>query len=225
MLNVLKQSSITNNRNHVLKNVYGLLALSMLPTVLGAWLGMSTGIFASMGHGMSAIIFLVFAFGMMFMIEKNKESASGVYLLLVFTFGMGVFLSRLLTPVLGLTQGPGIVMSSFLGTAAIFGTMNFLSTIVKRDLSNMYKFFIVGAIAVLVASVVNVFLGSSILMMVVSALAIIIFSGFIFFEMRRVHSGEETNYISATLSIYLSLYNVFTGLIQLLTGISLSSSD
>ena len=225
MLNIINQGSMVKGANQTIKNVYGLLALSMIPTVVGAWIGMSTGLFAAMGTGMSAIVFLVFAFGMMFLIEKNKNSQTGVYLLLGFTFGMGLFLSRLLTPVLGLAQGSAIVMSSFLGTAAIFGTMNVLSTVVKRDLGGLYKFLVVGAVAILVASLVNIFLHSSVLMMVVSALAIMIFSGFIFFEMRDLRSGVQQNYISATLSIYLSLYNVFTSLIQILTGVSLSSSD
>lgn len=212
-------------RNQVLKNTYGLLALSMIPTVLGAWIGMSTGIMAMMGTMVSTIVFLVFAFGMMYLIEKNKTSNVGVGLLLLFTFGMGMFLSRILTPVLGLAQGPGIVMTAFGGTAVIFGVMAFLGNFVKRDLGGLYKFLIVGACIIFVCALVNIFFKSTAMMMVISAAAILVFSGFLFFDLRRVANGEETNYISATLSIYLSLYNVLTSLIQLLTGISLSSSD
>lgn len=205
--------------NKVLKNVYGLLALSMIPTVAGAWIGMSSGLLLGLGAGMNAIIFLVFAFGMMFLIEKNKNSAAGVPLLLAFTFGMGLFLSRLLQPVLGMQSGPGIVMTSFFGTAAVFGAMSFLSMTVKKDVSGLYKTFIVGAIALLVVGLLNIFIQSSLLMMVLSAIAIIIFSGFIFFSLKDVREGRETNYISATLSVYLSLYNVFSSLVSLLTGI------
>lgn len=218
-------SHVSSQSNTVLKNTYGLLALSMIPTVLGAWIGMSTGIMSVMGTGMSAIIFLVFALGMMFAIEKNKESGVGVVLLMVFTFGMGMFLSRLLSPVLGLAQGPAIVMTAFGGTAAIFGVMAFLSSYVKRELAGLHKFLIVGACILLVTSLVNIFFQSSVMMMVISACAILVFSGFLFFDIRRVLDGSETNYISATLSIYLSLYNILTSLIQLLTGFSLGSDD
>lgn len=204
--------------NKVLRNVYGLLALSMIPTVFGAWIGMSTGLLLGLGVVMQAVIFLAFAFGMMFLIEKNKNSAAGVPLLLFFTFGMGLFLSRLLQPVLGMQGGPGIVMTAFFGTAAIFVVMNILSTVVKKDVSGIAKTFVVGAIALLIVGIINIFLQSSVLMMVLSTIAIIIFSGFIFFSLKDVREGRENNYISATLSVYLSIYNVFSSLVSLLTG-------
>lgn len=216
-------ANLGSSSNTVLRNTYMLLAISMIPTILGAWIGMSTGIMASMGTLVSTIVFLVFAFGMMFAIEKNKNSSAGVGLLLVFTFGMGLFLSRLLMPVLGLVQGPAIVMTAFGGTAAILGVMAFLSTVVKRDLGGLQKFLVVGVCVLIVSMLINVFFQSTIAMMVLSSIAILIFSGFLFFDLRRVLDGSETNYISATLSIYLSLYNILTSLIQLLTGFG--SSD
>ena len=227
MFNQLSTPSthLSTRTNTVLRNTYMLLAISMIPTVIGAWIGMSTGIMLAMGTMMSTIVFLVFAFGMMFLIEKNKNSGLGVGLLLAFTFGMGLFLSRLLMPVLGLAQGPAIVMTAFGGTAVVLGVMAFLSTVVKRDLGGLYKFLIVGFCILFVCSLINLFFQSTAAMMVLSSLAILIFSGFLFFDLRRVADGSETNYVSATLSIYLSLYNILTSLIQLLTGISLSSSD
>lgn len=218
-------SGMGSRSNTVLRNTYMLLAFSMIPTILGAWIGMNTGIMAAMGAGVSTIVFLVFAFGMMFAIEKNKNSSAGVGLLLVFTLGMGLFLSRLLIPVLGLVQGPAIVMTAFGGTATVLGVMAFLSSVVKRDLGNLYKFLIVGFCILFVCSLINIFFQSTAAMMVLSSIAILIFSGFLFFDLRRVVDGSETNYISATLSIYLSLYNILTSLIQLLTGISMGSSD
>jgi modulator of FtsH protease len=218
---ISQQGTMVQANNKVLKNVYGLLALSMLPTILGAWIGISTSIMAGMSMGVSAIVFLVFAFGMMFLINRNKESSLGVGLLLFFTFGMGLFLSRLLGPVLGLQQGAGIVMTSFFGTAVVFGVMTVLSSMVKKDVSSLYKAFIVGAVVLMVVSLSNLFFQSSVLMMVVSAMAIIIFSGLLFFELKSVRDGYETNYVMATLSIYLSVYNIFTSLVQLLTGFSL----
>ena len=124
-------------RNTVLRNTYWLLALSLVPTVLGAWVGVSTGIVASMGMGLSLVVFLAGAFGLMYAIEKTKNSATGVYVLLGFTFFMGLMLSRMVGQVLGLRNGASLVMTAFGGTSLIFFTMATLATTIKRDLSGM----------------------------------------------------------------------------------------
>lgn len=213
-------------RNQVLRNTYWLLALSMIPTVLGAWLGLTLNVAGVMAGspGVSMIVFLVGAFGLMFAIEKNKNSGVGVALLLAFTFFMGVMLSRLLSFVLGLGNGPQLIMFAFGGTAVIFGAMATIATVSKRDFSGMGKFLMMGAIIILVAAVANVFLQIPALMLTISVLAIAIFSGFMLFDVQRVVNGGETNYVSATLAIYLDIYNVFTNLLAIL-GIFGGSRD
>ncbi|WP_332813552.1 Bax inhibitor-1/YccA family protein [Ramlibacter sp.] len=211
-------------RNRVLRNTYWLLALSMIPTVLGAWLGLQTGIASALSPGLGLIVFLGGAFGFMFAIEKFKNSAAGVPILLGFTFFMGLMLSRLLGVVLGLGNGAGLVMTAFAGTGAIFLGMATMSTLIKRDLSGMAKFMFIGAILVLVAGIANVFLQSGALMITLSVLVIGIFSFFILYDLKRVRDGEETNYITATLGVYLSLYNVFQSLLVLF-GIGGGSSE
>ncbi len=208
--------SSVGERNRVLRNTYWLLALSMVPTVLGAWIGVSTGIVRAMSPGIGLIVFLVGAFGFMFAIEKNKNSAAGVPLLLAFTFFMGLMLSRLVGAVLGLANGASLIMTAFAGTGAIFLGMATLSTIIKRDLSAMGKWLFIGAIMVLVAGIANFFIQSSALMITLSVLVIGIFSAFILYDLKRVQDGLETNYITATLGVYLSLYNVFQALLALL---------
>jgi modulator of FtsH protease len=203
-------------RNRVLRNTYWLLALSMVPTVLGAYIGVTTGIMRAMSPGISLMVFLVGAFGLMFLVEKNKNSAAGVPLLLAFTFFMGLMLARLIGAVLGFKNGGSLIMLAFGGTAAIFFGMASLSSIIKRDLSSMGKFLFIGAIMLLVAGIANVFIQSSVLMITLSVLAIGIFSAFILYDLKRVQDGEETNYITATMGIYLSLYNVFSSLLSLL---------
>jgi modulator of FtsH protease len=203
-------------RNRVLRNTYWLLALSMVPTVLGAWLGVVTGLVASMGVGMSFIVFMVGAFGFIYAIEKTKNSAAGVPVLLGFTFFMGLMLSRLIGFVLGLGGGTMLIMTAFGGTALAFVAMATLSTVIKRDLSSMGKFLSVGAIMLLVAIVLNLFVQSSALFVTIAVLMVGIFSAFIVYDLKRVRDGEETNYISATLAIYLDLYNVFQALLSLL---------
>ena len=203
-------------RNRVLRNTYWLLALSMVPTVLGAWIGVSSGLMATMGVGMSTIVFFAGAFGLMFAIEKYKNSAAGVPLLLAFTFFMGLMLSRMIGYVLGSSNGAGLIMTAFGGTGAIFLGMASLSSIIKRDLTSMRKFLFIGMIMVIVAAIANIFLQSSALMITISVLAIGIFSAFILHDLKRVKDGAETNYIIATLGVYVSLYNVFTSLLSLL---------
>ena len=203
-------------RNRVLRNTYWLLALSMVPTVLGAWIGVSTGLASTLSPGIGLVVFLVGAFGFMFAIEKTKNSAAGVPVLLAFTFFMGLMLSRLVGTVLGLANGASLVMTAFAGTGAIFLGMASLSTVIKRDLSAMGKWLFVGAIMLLVAGIANFFLQSSALMMTLSVAAIGIFSAFILHDLKRVKDGLETNYISATLGVYLSIYNVFQSLLVLL---------
>ena len=203
-------------RNRVLRNTYWLLALSMVPTVLGAWIGIATGIASSMSSGMGAIVFLGGAFAFMFAIEKTKNSAAGVPVLLAFTFFMGVMLSRMVGMVLGLSNGASLVMMAFAGTGTIFLGMATLSSIIKRDLTAMGKWLFIGAIMLLVAGIANIFIQSSALMITMAVLAIGIFSAFILHDLKRVQDGLETNYISATLGVYLSIYNVFQSLLMLL---------
>jgi modulator of FtsH protease len=208
--------ALVEQRNRVLRNTYWLLALSMVPTVLGAWIGVKTGLMASMGMGLSTIIFFAGAFGLMFAIEKFKDSGLGVAMLLAFTFFMGLMLSRLLAAILGFSNGSSLIMTAFGGTAAVFFAMASLASVIKRDLSNMGKFLFVGAILLLVAGVINIFVQSSALMITVSVIAIGLFSAFMLYDLKRVIDGGETNYITATLAIYLDIYNVFQSLLALL---------
>jgi modulator of FtsH protease len=172
----------------------------------------------------SMIIFLAGAFGLMYAIEKNKETSLGVGLLLLFTFFMGMMLSRLLGHVLGMSNGTQLVMFAFGGTAAVFGTMATLATSIKRDLSGLGKFMFVGVVILILASVANIFLQLPALMLTISVVAIVIFSAFMLIDLQRVVNGGETNYVSATLAIYLDVYNVFSNLLAIL-GITGGSRD
>ncbi len=203
-------------RNRVLRNTYWLLAVSLVPTVLGAWIGVSTGIMAALGTGISVVVFLAGAFGFMYAIEKTKESSTGVYVLLAFTFFMGLMLSRMLASVLGFKNGGSLIMMAFGGTAIVFFAMASLATVIKRDLSGMGKFMFAGVIVLLIAGLVNIFLQSSVLMLVISVMAILIFSALLLYDVKRVIDGGETNYVSATLAIYLDIYNIFQSLLAIL---------
>lgn len=205
-------------RNRVMRNTYWLLALSLIPTVLGAMVGLNTGINQVMGAspGTSAIVFLIGAFGLMYMIERNKNSSLGVVLLLAFTFFMGIMLSRLLGHVIGMSNGAQLIMFAFGGTAVVFGAMASVATTSKRDFSGMQKFLFVGVIILIVASLANIFLQLPALVLTVSVMAIAIFSALLLVDLQRVINGGETNYVTATLAIYLDVYNIFANLLMLL---------
>ncbi len=210
--------SVTSSaqRNKVLRNTYWLLAFSLLPTVLGAWLGVATGITKSLTGILGMVVFLAGAFGFIYAIEKTKNSAMGVPVLLGFTFFMGLMLSRMIAMVLGFSNGASLVMTAFGGTAGVMFVMASLATVIKRDLSGMSKWLFAGVLVLMVASIVNVFVGSTMGMAVISTLAIAIFSAYLLYDLKQVMDGGETNYISATLSIYLNLFNIFQSLLALL---------
>ena len=203
-------------RNKVLRNTYWLLALSLLPTVLGAWIGVSTGITRSLSGGLGLVVFLGGAFGFMFAIEKTKNSAAGVPVLLAFTFFMGLMLSRLIAMVLGFKNGSELVMTAMGGTAGVFFISASLASVIKRDISGMGKWLFVGALVIFVSAIVNVFVGSTVGMMVISTLVIGVFSLYMLYDLKQIIDGGETNYISATLALYLDIFNVFQGLLALL---------
>ena len=203
-------------RNRVLRNTYWLLALSMVPTVLGAWLGVVTGLSRAMSGGVGLVVFLVGAFGFIYAIQKTKDTSKGVPVLLAFTFFMGIMLSRMIAMVLGFKNGSDLVMTAFAGTAGVFFVMASLASVIKRDLSGMGKWLFVGAMVLMVGGIINVFVGSSAGMMAISMLAIGIFSAYMLYDIKQIIDGGETNYISATLALYMDIMNVFQGLLALL---------
>jgi modulator of FtsH protease len=212
-------------QNRVLRNTYMLLAISLVPTVLGAWIGVKTGFsFFAANPAIGFVVFLAVAFGFFFAIEKTKNSGMGVALLLGFTFFMGLMLSRMLGMVLGFSNGATLIGLAFGGTAAVFATMATLAGTIKRDLAPMGKFLFIGVIMLLVAAFANIFLQIPALMIAISLIAIAIFSALMLYDINRIITGGETNYITATLAIYLDIYNVFVNLLALL-GISSGSND
>ena len=206
-------------RQRVLRNTYALLALSMVPTVLGAWLGMSMGFTFFSGSPLIGLVaFMAIAFGFFFAIEKFKNSGIGVMLLLGFTFFMGLMLSRMLGYVTSLSNGSQIIALAFGTTAVIFAAMASLAGSIKRDLSGMGKMLFVGMLVILAAVVANIFLQIPALSLTISALVAVLFSAFLLYDLKRIMDGGETNYITATLSVYLNVYNIFSSLLHLFTA-------
>ena len=211
-------------QNRVLRNTYLLLAISLVPTIVGAWLGVQLHFqLVSAAHpAIGFMAFLLIAFGFFYGIEKTKNSGLGVALLLGFTFFMGLMLSRLLAMVLGLANGWNLIALAFGGTAIVFAAMSAVATSTKRDLSGMGKFLFIGVVMLLVAGFANIFLQLPAMTIAFSLIAIAIFSAFMVYDVNRIVTGGETNYITATLALYLDIYNVFVNLLALL---GITSSD
>jgi len=212
---------IAQQQNRVLRNTYMLLGLSMVPTVLGALLGIQMQFSLMAGSPfISFLLFMGIAFGFMWGIERNKNNSLGVGLLLAFTFFMGLMLSRILQVALGFSNGGSMIALAAGGTGAIFFTMASVATVSKRDFSSMGKFLFVGMIVALLAAVANIFFQIPALSLTIAAAVVVIFSAYILYDISRIVQGGETNYVSATLAVYLDIYNVFVSLLQLIMALT-----
>jgi modulator of FtsH protease len=210
-------SDLAVRQHRVLRNTYALLALSMVPTVLGALLGIQMQFSFFAGSPLTAfLVFLGVAWGFMWGIEKTKNSRMGVVLLLGFTFFMGLLLSRILQVALGFSNGGMLIAMAAGGTGTIFFVLAGVASTTKRDFSGLGKFLFAGVILILIAALANAFFQIPAVALAISALAVAIFSAYILFDINRIVQGGEDNYITATLAVYLDVYNVFVGLLHLL---------
>ena len=208
---------VSLQQNRVLRNTFMMLALTMVPTVLGALVGVQMQFtFMSGSPLMSFLLFLGIAFGFMWGIQRTKDSGMGVVLLLGFTFLMGIMLGPILQVSLGFSNGGMLISTAAAGTSIIFFTLAGIATVTKRDFSFMGKFLFIGVIMLIVAMLANIFLQIPAMALAISAIAVMIFSAYILYDVSRIVTGGETNYIIATLSLYLDIYNVFVHLLHLL---------
>lgn len=214
-------SVVSQQQNRVLRNTYMLLGLSMIPTLLGAMAGiqMGFGFFAS-SPMISFVLFLGIAWGFMWGIEKNRNNGMGVALLLAFTFFMGLMLSRILQFALGFSNGGSMIALAAGGTGAIFFVLATVASVSKRDFSGLSKFLFAGLIVILLASVANIFFQIPALSLAIAAAVVALFSFYLLFDISRIVQGGETSYVSATLAVYLDIYNIFVGLLQLVMALT-----
>ena len=208
---------IASRQHKVLRNTYTLLAVSLIPTAIGAAIGSNINMgFMRSSPIISFIAIMAVFFGWIWVIEKNRESSLGVVLLLGFTLFLGVLLGPLLQSVLGLKNGGQLVMMAAGGTAAVFAVMSGIATTTKRDLSSMGSFLTIGVVVIMLAVVANLFFASPVLHLVILSGFVLLSSAMILWQVNSIVKGGETNYISATLTLYISIYNLFSSLLQLL---------
>ncbi len=219
-IQVLGREGSLATQNKVLRNTYALLGLTMIPTVIGAMVGMKMNFaFAAMHPFMFAIGAMAVMYGLFAAISANRNSSIGVVLLLGLTFLLGLMLGPILQYALHLRNGAQIVGLAAGGTGVILMTMAGIATTTKKDFSFMGKFLLIGIILLIVASLANLFLHIPAMTLALSGIGVILFSGFILYDVSRIVNGGETNYVMATLSLYMSVYNLFTSLLQLLLGL------
>jgi modulator of FtsH protease len=215
-------STLAVQQNRVLRNTYWLLALSLLPVVAGAFVGSAFN-FASLFKAapiMTPLLMFGAMMGMLFAVTALRNSAWGVAALFGFTFVSGVFLTPILTVAAGFRNGGQLVALAGGMTAAIFFAMATIATVSKRDFSFLGKFLFVGMILLIVASLANLFFQVPALSLTISAIAVLIFSAYLLHDISRIVNGGETNYVMATLSVFMSLYNIFISLLNILMAFS-----
>jgi len=214
----ISRTGAATERNRVLRNTYNLLALSMLPTVAGAWLGIQLNLAAALATRpiMGLLLMLGVSFGLIFAIQAKRNSPVGVWLLLAFTFVMGLTMSNALQHTLKFSNGGSLIAMAAGGTALIFFGMATLATTIKRDLSGLGNFLFIGCLLLIAASLANMFFHIPALHLTIAVIGCGLFSVWLMFDINRVVTGGETNYVSATLAIYLDLVNIFMNLLQIL---------
>ena len=211
-------TDVAVQQNKVLRNTYMLLAVSLIPTIVGAAVGTTYLDFSFLRGSpiIASIAILAIFYGWIYMIERNKDTSLGLYLLLGFTFFMGLLLGPLLQKVLGFRNGGQLVMVAAGGTAGVFFILSGIASNVKRDFSFLNKFILVGFVVIMLAVVANIFLQMPALSLALCGAFIIFSSAIILWQINNIVRGGETNYISAALTLYVSIYNIFTSLLQIL---------
>ncbi|MEE9331005.1 MAG: Bax inhibitor-1/YccA family protein [Methylophilaceae bacterium] len=216
-----REASVSTSQNKVLRNTYALLGLTMIPTILGAMVGITLD-FSFLFAASPIFVFIgimAAVYGMSWLVAKNSHNAAGVWLLLGFTFLMGLLLGPILQVALGLSNGSQLIGLAAGGTAASFFTLAAIASNTKRDFSHMGKFLTVGFVVVVLAILANFFFQIPALSLTISAVVVLLMAGFILYQINQVVRGGETNYVMATLGIYISLHNMFSHLLHLLMAL------
>ena len=212
---------LVSEQNKVLRNTYMMLAMTMVPTIFGAFIGTSINFSFMAEHPiMGALLMFGAMMGLLFAVTALRNSVWGIAALLAFTLVAGVFLGPILQVALHLRNGAQLIGMAAGGTGLIFFSLATIATVTKKDFSFMGKFLFIGLILMVVASLANMFFAIPVLSLTISAIAILIFSAYILFDISQIINGGETNYVMATMTLYLDIYNIFVNLLSLLMAFS-----
>ena len=213
--------SLSTEQNKVLRNTYMMLALTMIPTIIGAFVGTSISFgFLAASPILGSLLMFGAMMGMLFAVAALRNSVWGIAALLGFTFVAGVFLGPILQVALHLKNGAQLIGMAAGGTGLIFFSLATIATVTKKDFSFMGKFLFIGVVLLVVASLANLFFAIPALSLTISAIAVLIFSAYILYDISQIINGGETNYVMATMGLYLDIYNIFVNLLSLLMAFS-----
>ena len=216
-IQVLGREGAVTTQNKVLRNTYMMLGLTMIPTVIGAFVGMSIDFSIIALHPFMAFgAFMLVTIGMQMGITANRNNSMGVVLLFAYTFLLGLMLGPILQHAVHLSNGGQLVGLAAGSTGLIFLTMAAIGTTTKKDFSYMGKFLSIGVMVAFIAIIANMFFHIPALSVAISSVFVLISSGFIMYEVNQIVRGGETNYVMATLSLFISIYNIFTSLLNIL---------
>lgn len=209
---VVSSSTIAATRNRVLRNTYSLMAMTLVFSAVtaGASMALNMPTFVGLITSITAMVLI------WFVLPRTANSAAGLAVVFAITGLMGFGLGPVLSHYASLPNGSQIVMTAMGGTGAIFIGLSAYALVSRKDFSFMGGFLFAGMMVVLIAMLANIFLEMPVLSLVISGVVILLMSAMILFDTGRIVNGGETNYIMATVSLYLSLYNIFVSLLQLL---------
>lgn len=197
--------------NKVLKNTYMLLGMTLAFSAVTASISMAM----NLSH-IAALVMMLVAFGLLFVVNKQADKASGLFWVFGFTGLMGASIGPMLNMYAAMPNGGSLIMQALGGTALIFFSLSAYALTSKKDFSFMGGFLMVGLIVVIIAAVANIFFQIPAISLAISSAIILIMSGLILFDTSRIINGGERNYIRATVSLYLNVFNIFTSLLHLL---------
>jgi modulator of FtsH protease len=216
-----QSAQLALSTHKVLRNTYMMLGLTMIPTVIGAFVGISMNFsFLAQHPVIGALGMLAVMFGLFMGIAANRNNGIGIAMLLALTFFMGMMLGPILQVALHLKNGAQLVGMAAGGTGIIFFSLAGVATVTRKDFSFLGNFLMIGLVMLIIASLANLFFQVPVASLAISAVAIMIFSGYILYDVSRIIHGGETNYVMATLALYLDIYNIFVNLLNILMALT-----
>jgi len=219
VLNRRMESVLSTNK--VLRNTYLLLAMTLIFSAVMAFVSISMGI-----RSINPILFMIGAYGLMFLTNMLQNSPMGILAVFGFTGFMGFALGPILNMyLLAIPNGAHLIATALGGTGMIFLGLSAYALVTQKDFSYMGGFLFAGMLVVFIMMLVGLFVQVTALQLIISGAFMLLSAGLILFQTSQIIHGGETNYISATVGLYVSIYNVFISLLQLLTALSGNSRD
>lgn len=197
--------------NNTLKKTYILLSLTILFSSIMTFLGIITN------SKINTFLYIIISFLLLFLLDKNKNNSVGIFLIFLFTGFTGYFLNPLIKNLIYTQNGQNLIILSLVTTSLIFFTLSILTSVIKKKITFLNSFIYTGFITLVLLLIINIFIKITIFQLIISSLIIILSSLIIINTINNIITDNNYNYIDATIELYLSIYNIFISIINLLT--------